>query len=73
MPTLTVAALRLLLVFIFLQQLHIVTAHQAAHVGHALVGDFYCASVEKFSKWITGGKGCVYNPEKLFTIVGLHC
>ena len=58
--------------FIFLQQLHIVAAHQASHVGLALVGDFNCTSVEKVSKWITRGEGCVYIPEKLFTDVGLH-
>ena len=48
-------------------------AHQAAHVGHALVGDLYSTSVEKFSKWITRGEGCVYNPEELFTDVCFHC
>ena len=61
-PTLAVTALDLLLLLVLLQQLGVMAAHHAAHVGHALVGYFHCTSIEEFSQWVARGEYNIYNP-----------
>ena len=58
-PAPAVATLVVLMIVLLLQQPGDVAAHQAAHAGHALVGHFYCASIEEFPKWIILTEGCV--------------
>ena len=47
--------------------------HNAAHVGHTLVGHFDCISGEEFSEWVAYREGSVYESQELFAYIGLDC
>ena len=47
-------------------------AHNAAHVGHTLVGHFDSISGE-FSERVAYREGSVYESQELFTYIGLDC
>ena len=60
------------LVVVLRQQLGVVSADQATHVGHALVGDLDSASVQEFYEGIIGRERCINYSEELFPHISFY-